>query len=74
MLAQGYLQAVSMGTMETFVHQAEVEGLTDAGPAVFEFNGDDPSAGEEGTPPEPIRVPVVLIPGATGYVPHQVQK
>jgi LysM repeat protein len=73
-LAQGYLQAGSMGTMETFIHESAVEGIREAGAAVFEFNGDDPSGGEEGAAPEPVRVPVIVIPGASGYVPHQVQQ
>lgn len=73
-LAEGYLQAGGMGVMSSFVHEATVEGGTYTGPAIFEFAGDDPSAGEEGTAPAPIRVPVILVPGAQGYVPYQVVK
>ncbi len=72
-LAEGFLQAGSMGAMSAFVHEAAVEGITHSGPATFEFAGDDPSAGEEGGGTvDVVRVPVVVIPGAQGYVPHQV--
>lgn len=70
-LAEGYLQAGSMGVMSIFVHEAQAEGVTYTGPAIFEFAGDDPSGGND-LVPAPIRVPVVVVPGATGYVPYQV--
>lgn len=71
-LAEGYLQAGSMGVMTAFVHEAQVEGVTYTGPAIFEFASDDPSGGEEGNVPAPTRVPVVVVPGAHGYIPYQV--
>jgi nucleoid-associated protein YgaU len=73
-LAEGYLQEGAMGIMTTFVHQAELEGVSYVGPATFEFAGDDPSGGTEGLAPEPIRIPVFVVPEAEGYIPYQVVK
>lgn len=53
--------------------EAALEDVTHTGPAIFELAGDDPSGGEEGVP-DVVRVPVVVVPGAQGYVPYQVVK
>lgn len=70
-LQEGFFQAGSMGVMSTFVHQEDLTGVSHVGPAIFEFAGDDPSDGEAGVP-APTRVPVVVVPGASGYIPYQV--
>lgn len=68
-LAEGYFTAGSMGTLEPFVHEAEV--TTDySGPATLHVFGDDPSGSSEGA--DLVEVAVVVLPGTTGYVPHQV--
>jgi LysM repeat protein len=59
--------------MSAFVHGAALEDVTHTGPAIFELAGDDPSGGMEGVP-DVVRVPVVVVPGAQGYVPYQVVK
>lgn len=69
-LAEGFVHAGSMGVMSPFTHQADLAGVTHVGPAVFEFAGDDPSGESAGL--DVTRVPVVVVPGAAGYVPHQV--
>lgn len=69
MLAKGYFQAGSTGIMGTFAYEAQVEGVTYTGPATFEFNGD---TGKEN--PDFVSVPVVVVPGASGYVPYQVKE
>lgn len=73
-LADGYFTAGSMGTMQTFVTEASVAGGAQPGPAVFELAGDSGADEEEAPAPEPTRVNVILIPGATGYVPYQVKR
>lgn len=69
-LATGYFQGGgSVGLMASFVFEAKVENVTYVGPATFEFNGD---TGNEN--PETTKVPVVVVAGATGYVPYRVQE
>lgn len=69
-LAEGHFQAGSMGTMEAFVHQEGVS-VTHLGPATFQLFGDDPS-GEHPPGVDLVEVPVILIPGMTGYRIHTV--
>lgn len=73
-LADGYFTAGSMGTMQTFVTEASVAGRAEPGPAVFELAGDSGADEGEAPAPEPTRVNVIFIPGATGYVPYQVKR
>ncbi|NEK85114.1 LysM peptidoglycan-binding domain-containing protein [Blastococcus saxobsidens] len=68
-VASDWFQAGSMGTVEAFVHEATV-GTDYLGPATFELFGDDPSGQSDGL--DTVSVPVISIPGATGYIPHQV--
>ncbi len=69
-LASGFFTAGSMGLLESFVHEAEVQ--TDhIGPAVFELFGDDPS-GERPPGLDTRSVPVIVIAGMQGYLLHQV--
>ncbi len=72
-LAEGFFQAGSMGTMQTWTTTLNIAGANAAGPAVLELAGDDPSDGEGGVV-EPARVSVIVIPGAIGYVPYVVKK
>lgn len=68
-LAEGYFQAGSMGWVESFVHEADVS--TDySGPATLRVFGDDPSGESEGS--DLVEIPVIVLAGVTGYVPHQV--
>ncbi len=71
-LAEGFFTAGSMGVLSPFVHEAAVESVTHRGSATFELAGDDPSEGEG--VPDLARVPVVIVPGAQGYLPYQVVK
>lgn len=73
-LADGFFMAGSMGVMQTFVTEVSVQGVKKAGAAVFELNGEWPADDEEAPAPEPVRVNVIVIPGAMGYVPYQVRK
>lgn len=73
-LADGFFTAGSMGTMQSFVTEAPVAGGVDPGPAVFELAGDSGADEGEGHGPEPTRVDVIVIPGATGYIPYQVKR
>jgi len=69
-LAEGFFTAGSTGLLESFVHEAPVE--TDyIGSATFELFGDDPS-GERDPGLDTQSVPVIVIGGMQGYVPHQV--
>ena len=72
-LAENFITAGSMGAMETWVEQLNTAAVKDAGPAVLELAGDDPSEGE-GPDVEPACVTVIVIPGARGYIPYLVQK
>jgi nucleoid-associated protein YgaU len=72
-LAQGYFQAGRMGVTSAFLHEATLDKVTYMGPAIFQFAGDDPSGGKEGVV-TPIRVPVVVVPGSSGYLVYQVVK
>ncbi|WP_236825534.1 MULTISPECIES: LysM peptidoglycan-binding domain-containing protein [unclassified Blastococcus] len=66
---KGYFQGGSMGSLESFVHQADVS--TDySGRAVLRVFGDDPSGESEGT--DLVEIPVVVLAGVTGYPVHQV--
>lgn len=66
---KGFFQAGSMGWLEAFVHEADVS--TDySGPASVRVFGDDASGASEGT--DLVEIPVVVLAGVTGYVPHQV--
>ncbi|HEY0638510.1 MAG TPA: LysM peptidoglycan-binding domain-containing protein [Pseudonocardiaceae bacterium] len=69
-LLSGYLQAGSMGSMEAFVHQHEIT-VTHRGPATLQVFGDDPS-GQHDPGLDVVTVPVILIPGMTGYRIHLV--
>ena len=73
-LASGHFTAGSMGTMQAFVTEVAVPAGAQAGPAVFELAGDSGAGEDEAPAPEPVRVGVVLIPGAVGYVPYQVKR
>lgn len=68
-LAEGsYFGGGSAGQMVAFVTELAVGDLTYAGPATFEFHGD---TGAEN--PRTVRIPVIVIPGASGYWPYRVQ-
>lgn len=71
MLAEGYSQAGSIGTLSAFAQTADTSAVTRARRAVLEFASDDPSAGQESTS-DTASVEVYVVPGAQGYVPHQV--
>jgi LysM repeat protein len=68
-LAEDYFTAGSMGSMEPFVYETPIT-LDHSGPATLRVFGDDPSGNSEGT--DLVEVPVVVLAGVTGYVPHQV--
>ena len=68
-VAEGFFTAGSMGVLESFVHEADVTGNY-SGPAALRVFGDDPSGNSEGT--DLVEIPVVVLAGVTGYVPHQV--
>ncbi|HSK25331.1 MAG TPA: LysM peptidoglycan-binding domain-containing protein [Jiangellales bacterium] len=69
-VADGHFQAGSMGTMEAFVHQ-EAISFSHLGPATLQVFGDDPS-GEHPPGVDLVEVPVILVPGMTGYQIHTV--
>jgi LysM repeat protein len=69
-LNEGYFTAGSMGAMAGVVHEAEVQVDYD-GPATFELFGDTGS--DDGLPVDLNDVPVIVIGGASGYIPHQVR-
>lgn len=69
-VAQGFLQAGSMGLLEAFVHQQSLT-FQHLGAAVFQFFGDDPS-GQHPPGQDLVEVPVILIPGMQGYRVRQV--
>jgi nucleoid-associated protein YgaU len=68
-LAEGFFQAGSMGTLESFCQEVGVH--TDyVGPATFELAGDDPSGQSAGLDAQ--SVAVIVIGGMQGYRLHQV--
>ena len=68
--AEGHFQAGSMGLLESFVHEAPTP-FSHLGPATFQLFGEDPSGTHE-PGVDLVSAPVVLIPGMTGYLVHQV--
>jgi nucleoid-associated protein YgaU len=69
-LAEGSFTAGSMGLMESFVHEAQVD--TDyVGEATFELSGDD-ARGERDTGLDTQSVSIIVIGGMEGYQLHQV--
>lgn len=71
-LATGYFQSGAMGTWMPIIHETDVGGFDYVGPARLQVWGDNPS--DEGTPLDMDEVAVVAIPGADGFLPHQVQQ
>jgi len=69
-LAEGFFQAGSMGTMEAFVHETAVS-FSHTGSAIFQLFGDDPS-GEHSPGLDLTEVPVILVPDMQGYQLYQV--
>ena len=69
-LAEGSFTAGSMGLMESFVHEAQVD--TDfVGPATVELSGDDPR-GVRDAGLDTQSVSIIVIGGMEGYRLHQV--
>lgn len=67
-VAEGYFDRGSTAVMGSFTHEAPI-GSDYRGPADFVLFGD---TGADNPGSGAIPVPVVVIPGAAGYVPHRV--
>lgn len=70
-LADGYFTAGSMGSMAGIVHEERLD-VDYVGPATLQLYGD--TGHDDGLPVDLNEMPVIVIGGATGYIPHQVQK
>ena len=71
LLDEGYFDSGSTAIMGTFVNEVPVKELTYVGPATFELFGDT-GADQPGS--TAVKVPVVVVPGAAGYVPYVVEE
>lgn len=67
-VAEGYFDRGSTALMGTFIHEAPI-GSDYRGPANFVLFGD---TGADNPGSGATTIPVAVIPGAAGYVPHRV--
>lgn len=75
-LQEGFVQGGSMGLFREFVGEVTLDaGITEPAGATLLVYGDTPALPDEGESPgfSTTRIPVVLVPGAQGFIVYEVQ-